>query len=179
MSETFLDECISLLQRTPVILDNQLRKLPESFITANEGPETWCPFDVVGHLIHGDKTDWLPRMETILKYGENVPFIPFDRFAQARDSQDKTLDQLLDEFTTLRKLNIDRFKQLNITTEQLALTGTHPAFGSVTLKQLIATWVAHDLDHLNQINRVMACRYKETVGPWVQYLSILRERRSS
>ena len=176
MSEPFLHECISILTRTPAVLDNQLRGLPEPWITANEGPETWSPYDVVGHLIHGEKTDWMPRIETILTHGESVTFTPFDRFAQTRDSQGKTLEQLLDEFTVLRKANIEELTRLNITAEKLALAGTHPTFGRVTLKQLIATWVTHDLNHLNQINRVMAGRYKQTVGPWVQYLLILQEK---
>jgi len=176
MSETFLSECISILARTPVVLDTQLRDLPEPFITANEGPETWNPYDVMGHFIHCEKTDWVPRIEIILLHGEKKAFTPFDRFAQMRNSKEKTVAQLLDEFAALRKANIEKLAALYITAEKLVLAGTHPELGRVTLKQLIATWVAHDLDHLNQVNRVMAVRYKETVGPWVQYLSILRER---
>jgi len=174
MSGSFLRECIAVLSRTPAVADTLLRGLHESWTNANEGPETWSPFDVVGHLIHGEKTDWVPRVEIILAHGESVPFTPFDRFAQFRDSKGKTLGQLLDEFATLRKANIEKVESLNITEAQLALTGIHPMFGSVTLKQLFATWVTHDLNHLNQINRVMAKRYKETVGPWQEFILIVQ-----
>jgi len=176
MSESFLNECLSILSRTPIVVDSMLRGLPDAWTTANEGLETWSPYDVVGHLIHGEKTDWIPRVETILARGESVPFTPFDRFAHSRDSVDKPLEQLLDEFAALRKANIVKIESLSISDGQLALTGIHPEFGRVTLKQLIATWVTHDLNHLNQINRVMSIRYKEAVGPWIKYLSILQVR---
>jgi len=176
MSTSFLHECSAILSRTPAVVDTMLRGLPEAWTSANEGPQTWSAFDIVGHFIHGEKTDWVPRVQTILTHGESIPFTPFDRFAQFRDSQGKTLHQLLDEFTALRKANIHTFEGLNITEAQLARTGMHPEFGSVTLKQLIATWVVHDLNHLNQINRVMATRFKESIGPWTEYILISREK---
>jgi hypothetical protein len=174
MSETFLSESIAILTRTPKVLNDQLRNLPEPWVHSKDDPEHWSPFDCVGHLIHGEKTDWMPRVNIILKHGPAVAFTPFDRFAQLRDSQGKAIVDLLGEFANLRASNLRDLRRLRLTRSQLDLTGTHPAFGIVTLRQLLATWTVHDLNHLNQINRLMAGRYTTEVGPWSAYLSILR-----
>ncbi len=174
MSEIFLSETIAILTRTPKVLDDLLRDLPEPWVHSKDDPEHWSPFDVVGHLNHGEKTDWMPRANIILKHGPSVPFTPFDRFAQLRDSQGKTIIYLLDEFADLRAKSVEDLRRLRVTASQLDLTGTHPALGVVTLRQLLATWAVHDLNHLNQINRMMAIRYVDQVGPWAAYLSVLR-----
>jgi hypothetical protein len=174
MSEVFLSESIAILTRTPKVLNDQLRNLPEPWVHSKDDPEHWSPFDCVGHLIHGEKTDWMPRVNIILKHGPAVAFTPFDRFAQLRDSQGKAIVDLLGEFANLRASNLRDLRRLRLTRSQLNLTGTHPAFGIVTLRQLLATWTVHDLNHLNQINRMMAGRYMTEVGPWSAYLSILR-----
>jgi uncharacterized damage-inducible protein DinB len=140
----------------------------------NEGEGTWSVFDVVGHLIHGDKTDWLARAEIILSDRNTKRFEPFDRFAQFENSKDKTLDQLLIEFKETSKANIEKLRTLQIADEDLNKTGIHPTFGEVTLRQLLATWVVHDLDHIAQISRVMAKQYKDAVGPWIEFLRILK-----
>ena len=174
MSETFVSESIAILTRTPRVLKDQLRNLPETWVLSKDDPENWSPFDCVGHLIHGEKTDWMPRVNIILKHGPAVAFTPFDRFAQLRDSRGKAIVDLLGEFANLRASNLRDLRRLRLTRSQLDLTGTHPAFGIVTLRQLLATWTVHDLNHLNQINRMMAGRYMAEVGPWSAYLSILR-----
>jgi DinB superfamily len=174
MSTSFIDECLSVLTRTPATLDTMLRDLPEAWITATEGPGTWSPYVVIGHLIHGEKVDWMSRLHTILEYGEARPFDPFDREAQFRVSQGKPLAALLDEFSTLRCENLSRLRALNLQPEQLELRGTHPTLGQVTLRQLLATWTAHDLAHTIQISRVMAKRYKQEVGPWAEFLSVMK-----
>ena len=174
MSAPFLHESVAVLERTPNVLDAMLRGLPEPWSSSREGSGTWSPFDVIGHLIHGERTDWLPRIETILRCGTERPFESFDREAQFRDSSGKTLEQLLDEFRGVRSDNLRQLRSLNLTPEQLELQGTHPAFGPVTMRQLIATWTAHDLAHILQISRVMAKRYKQEVGPWAEYLSVMR-----
>lgn len=166
-----------ILSRTPATLKTLLRDLPEPWLNSNEGGDTWSPFDVLGHLIHGEKTDWIPRVKIILEHGESRPFDPFDRFAQFEASKGKTLADLLEAFASLRQQNLATLAHLQLTEEQLALTGTHPAFGKVTLAQLLATWVVHDLDHIGQIARVLAKQYTTEVGPWIEYLSILRDRR--
>ena len=175
MDDAFLAESLEILQRTPAVLDALLRGLPESWVTAIEGPETWSAHTVVGHLIHGEKADWMPRVETILQHGPSQMFEPFDREAQFQDSQAKSMAELLDEFAALRRDGLERLQALDLHPEQLLLTGTHPAFGAVTLRQLLATWTAHDLAHLVQINRVMAKRYREEVGPWAAYLSVMKQ----
>jgi uncharacterized damage-inducible protein DinB len=141
---------------------------------SNEGREPWSPYDIIGHLIHGEKTDWIPRMEIILSQNDNRTFAPFDRFAQFQDSRGKTLKQLLSEFNTLRKQNIHQLRSKKLTHRELLLTGTHPALGTVSLSQLLSTWVVHDLNHLAQISRIMAKQYATEVGPWFQYLGILK-----
>jgi len=168
------DHAIAVLSQTPATLRSLLGNLPSDWIEGNEGPETWNPYDVIGHLIHGEKTDWIPRMEIILSDGANRKFEPFDRFAQFENSRGKPLQQLLDELEALRKENIEKLRAKNLHATDLMRTGIHPAFGEVTLAQLLATWVVHDLDHVAQIARVMAKQYKAEVGSWVEYLKILR-----
>ncbi len=168
-----LDAAIPVLRQTPQTLRALLATLPPDWIHATEGPETWSPFDVVGHLIHGERTDWIPRARIILAQGDERTFTPFDRFAQFEESRGKSLDALLDSFARERAANIALLESWQLTDAQLALEGVHPAFGAVTLRQLLATWVTHDLNHIAQIVRVMAKQYRTAVGPWRQYLSIL------
>ncbi len=174
--EFSLPHAVTLLRRTPAVLHTLLQDLPEPWINNNEGNNTWSPFDVVGHLIHGERTDWIPRARIILEQGEARPFDPFDRLAQFSASKGKTLAELLDTFTLLRQQNLATLQQWQLTEQHLDRRGTHPAFGAVTLRQLLATWVVHDLDHLGQIARVLARQYAHAVGPWIEYLSILQER---
>lgn len=169
-----LEHTISLLTRTPAALDALLRDLPEAWTLRNEGHNTWSAFDVVGHLIHGERTDWMPRARTILRFGESQAFEPFDRLGHVRESQGKSLGQLLDEFAQLRSENLDALRALNLRPDDLERRGRHPALGVVTLSQLLATWAAHDLTHLHQISRIMAYQYRETVGPWSEYLGVLK-----
>lgn len=170
-----LGNAVALLQRTPSILGAMLRDLPAVWSHCNEGPETWSPFEVVGHLIHGERTDWIPRAEIILRSGEQQPFEPFDRFAPLRARQQLDLRDLLDTFAELRAENLGRLASWNLGDEQLDRTGIHPEFGRVTLRQLLATWVAHDLGHVHQIVRCMARQYRDAVGPWKAYLSLLQD----
>jgi uncharacterized damage-inducible protein DinB len=161
------------LAATPAILNAWLRPLPASWTTANEGGNTWSAFDVVGHLIHGDETDWLPRLRRILEHGEQKPFDAFDRFAQFEASRGKTLAQLLDTFADVRASSLAALADHRLTDPDLDRRGMHPALGPVTARQLLATWVAHDLDHLMQIARVLAYQYREDVGPWRAYLRVI------
>jgi DinB family protein len=174
MPEHNLPHTISLLSRTPAVLNTLLRDLPESWTFRNEGEKTWSAFDVVGHLIHGERTDWMPRAKMILQYDDTRSFEPFDRWAQERESQGKSLGQLLDEFAHLRSENLDQLRALNLRQEDFARRGRHPALGVVTLSQLLATWAAHDLTHLHQISRVMAYQYREAVGPWSAFLGVMQ-----
>jgi hypothetical protein len=168
-----LTEAVAILSRTPATLDRLLRGLPEGWIQAHEGGETWSPFDIIGHLIHGEEADWLPRMRIILEHGEARAFEKFDRFAQFEHSKGRTLDSLLDEFATLRSANLQQFAALGLTNADLSKRGKHPALGPVTLGQLLATWVAHDLDHVVQIARVLGRQYSDEVGPWRAYLRVI------
>ena len=168
-----LQDTLALLARTPAVLNGLLRDLPETWTLCNEGEKTWSAFDIVGHLIHGERTDWMPRAKMILQFGETKAFEPFDRLAQERESQGQSLAQLLDEFARLRSENLNELRGLNLKPEDFARRGRHPALGVVTLSQLLATWAAHDLTHLHQISRVMAYQYRETVGPWSAYLGVL------
>jgi hypothetical protein len=168
-----LEHAVEILSRTPETLNRLLRDLPDSWITGNEGPDTWSAFDIMGHLVHGEETDWVPRVKIILEHGESRAFEPFDRFAQFEKSKGKSLMDLLDEFDSLRKGNLSLLERMTITPAQLALRGMHPELGSVTLSQLLATWVAHDLSHVAQATRVLCKQYSEAVGPWKQYLPIL------
>lgn len=169
-----LQETLSLLARTPAALNALLRDLPEAWTSRNEGDNTWTAFDVIGHLIHGERTDWMPRTRMILQFGEAKMFVPFDRLAQLRESQGKSLSQLLDEFTRLRSENLGELRALNLRPQDLERRGKHPALGVVTLSELLATWAAHDLTHLHQISRIMAHQYREAVGPWSAYLGVLQ-----
>jgi len=163
----------SILGRTPTLLNALLIDAPPELITSNEGPDTWSPFDIVGHLIHGETTDWIPRTRIILKYGESRSFEPFDRFAQYEQSKDKSISQLLEEFATLRRESLNALEEMKISADQLSLRGTHPSLGSVTLRELLSTWVAHDLSHIAQAVRVMCRQYTDDVGPWKEFLPIL------
>ena len=169
-----LQNTIALLSRTPAALDALLRDLPEAWTFRNEGEKTWNAFDVVGHLIHGERTDWMPRARMVLQFGENETFVPFDRWAQVRESQGKSLPQLLDEFAGLRAKNLGELRALNLRPADFERRGRHPALGVVTLSQLLAAWVAHDLTHLHQLSRIMAHQYRQAVGPWSGYLGVLQ-----
>lgn len=168
-----LPHTVAILERTPAVLRAWLGGLGEEWTHANYGEKTFSPFDVVGHLLHGEKTDWLGRAKLILEHGEAVPFTPFDRYALYEDSKGKTLNELLDSFAELRAKNLAELRAMKLTPPQLDLRGTHPALGTVTLRQLLATWAVHDLNHLHQIAKAMAYQYREEVGPWKEYLSIL------
>jgi hypothetical protein len=170
-----LDDAIQLLRSTPDILWVVLAGLPEEWISANEGPDTWSPFDVVGHLIHGEETDWIPRARLILEQGEAKVFEPFDRFAQLENSKGRSMGELLDEFADLRAESLEALDAMKLTDEDMERTGQHPEFGKVTLRQLLATWTVHDLSHLAQISRVLAKQYKDEVGPWSAYLRVIKE----
>jgi len=174
MSEHNLDQTVSLLTRTPATLNALLRDLPETWTQRNEGEKTWSAFDIVGHLIHGERTDWMPRAKMILEFGDTRAFEPFDRWAQARESEGKSLGELLDEFARLRSENLGELRALNLRPEDSGRRGRHPALGVVTLSELLATWAAHDLTHLHQLSRVMAYQYREIVGPWSAYLGVLK-----
>ena len=169
-----LHDTISLLARTPVALNALLRDLPETWTVRNEGEKTWSAFDIVGHLIHGERTDWMPRTKMILQFGETKSFEPFDRWGQERESNGRSLAQLLDEFARLRSENLNDLRALNLRPQDLERRGTHPSLGAVTLSQLLATWAAHDLTHLHQISRVMAHQYRAAVGPWTKFLGVLQ-----
>lgn len=168
-----LDHSIALLARTPAALDALLRGLPDFWTTANEGKNTWSARDIIAHLIHCERTDWIPRAERILQYGESLSFDPFDREGHIQESRGKTLAQLLDEFAHLRRQNLDKLRQWKLQPQQLALKGIHPSFGTVTLSQLLAAWTAHDANHLHQLARVIAHQYRDLVGPWSKYEGVM------
>lgn len=173
-SQFSLDDSLALLSRTPGALDALLRGLPRTWTHQNEGESTWSVFDVLGHLIHGERADWIPRTRRILEHGEARPFDKFDRFAQMRESEGKTLDELLDEFARQRKNTLGELRELNLQPDDLQRRGMHPSLGAVTLEHLLATWAAHDLTHLHQISRIMAHQYSDAVGPWSVYLGVLQ-----
>ncbi len=168
-----IDTALEVLERSPVVLDALLSNLSDEWIYSNEGDNTWSPFDVIGHLIHGEKADWVERLNIIYRDGKNKTFEPFDRFAQFEDCKGKSMSQLLNEFKTLRQQNITYLKTLNLTDKDFNLKAAHPSLGEVSLMQLLATWVTHDLGHIAQISRVMAKQYKDEVGPWREYISVL------
>jgi hypothetical protein len=176
MEYRFVD-ALPVLRRAPAVLRVLLQDLPDPWVTATEGPGTWSPYDVVGHLIHGERTDWVPRVEHILRHGDAVPFPPFDREAMFEASKGRSLAELLETFTRERAGSLERLHALGLTEVDLARRGRHPEFGVVTLGQHLATWVAHDLSHISQIVRVMARQYSDAVGPWKAYLSALEPRR--
>ncbi len=171
-----LDDALAILERTPNTLEAMLTGLADDWIRTDEGPDTWSAFDVVGHLIHGEVTDWMARLERIRTDGPDVPFEPFDRFAQYEASRGRSLADLLAEFARLRAANLDRLRGLGLTPNDFALPGMHPELGPVTLGQLLATWVVHDLGHIAQISRVLAKCYAGEVGPWGEYLPVLSDR---
>jgi hypothetical protein len=171
-----LDEALPILRRTPRALRELLLDVPDVWASATEGDGTWSPYDVVGHLIHGERTDWVPRVEHMLRHGDGVEFPPFDREAMLRASEGQSLTQLLDTFDQLRTTSLDRLAALGLTAADLSRRGRHPEFGVVSMRQHLATWVAHDLGHVGQIVRVMARQYTDAVGPWRAYLSILGPR---
>jgi hypothetical protein len=168
-----LRDAVEVLNRTPATLNSLLREMPDRWVMSNEGPDSWSAFDVLGHLIHGDETDWVPRARIILEHGESRAFDPFDRTAMIGKSKGKSLTELLDRFESLRKQNIESLERMGLSAEKLKLKGTHPALGDVTLEQLLATWVVHDLSHIGQIVRIMCKQYDAEVGPWKAYLPIL------
>jgi hypothetical protein len=170
-----LEDAVAILERTPACLSGLLAELPDTWVRAMEGDGTWSPYDVIGHLIHGERTDWLPRARQILA-GETRPFEPFDCTAQFAESRGKTLGELLATFAELRRENLAALAAMNLRYEDLGRRGRHPELGEVSLGQLLATWVVHDLDHVVQIARTMAKVYTEETGPWSAYLSILRDR---
>ncbi|MGB7264406.1 MAG: DinB family protein [Terracidiphilus sp.] len=169
-----LEHTIALLTRTPATLDALLRDLPDAWTKSNEGGNTWSVRTVVAHLIHGEHEDWLPRTKMILQSGEAETFAPFDREGHVRYSQGKTLGQLLDEFAQARTTGLYELRAMNLTPEDMNRRGRHPALGTVTLRELLATWAAHDLTHLHQISRIMAYQYREAVGPWARFMGVMQ-----
>lgn len=174
-----LEDTISLLARTPAVLDALLRGQPDTWTLRNEGPDTWSAFDIVGHLIFAERNNWVMRTKIILEHGETKAFPAFDRQGQTRESQGKSLTQLLDEFARVRSANLDELRALNLRPEDLERRGRHPALGPMTLSQLLATWAAHDLTHLHQLTRVMAYQYRDEVGPFRRFLGVLKCRGHS
>lgn len=174
LTEFSLDATVAALGRTPPTLNALLRGLPDTWVHCNEGKDTWSPFDIVGHLIFGERTDWMPRLRIILDHGDVRPFDPYDRFAQFQDSQDKSLEELLDDFGRLRSENLAVLQALNLQRKDLARRGRHPALGAVTLSELLATWSVHDLTHVHQLSRVLAHQFRDAVGPWSAYLGVLQ-----
>ncbi|MEO6302906.1 MAG: DinB family protein [Bacteroidia bacterium] len=170
-----IQNTVEILERTPNALHSLLYNVNDHWTLNNEGGETWSPYDVIGHLIHCDEYNWLPRIEIILSGSSVKKFEALDRFAQIEKSNGKNTDQLLDEFVKVRLSSIAKLKSLNISEEQLSKTALHPDLGTVNLSQLISTWVVHDLDHISQISRVMAKQYKDEVGPWIQYMRVLKQ----
>ncbi|GAB4362723.1 MAG: hypothetical protein OHK0021_06750 [Bryobacter sp.] len=171
---TFLATSLALLERTPAVLRATLAGLPNEWLHADEGAGTWSAYVVMGHLIHGERTDWMPRVRHLLAHGETLAFPPFDREAQFQEIADRPVEALLDEFAGLREQSLEQLQALDFAEADLERPGLHPALGPVTLRQLLATWTAHDQAHLVQIHRVFARRYEREVGPWAQYLSVMR-----
>ena len=165
-----LQDTVSLLSRTPGVLDSLLRGLPDLWISSHEGEGTWTVRDVIAHLIHGERNNWMPRVKWILEVGEGKPFIPFERDSFRKDP----VEVLLTEFGVARAESLEQLRALNLTSSQLDLRGTHPVFGPVTLSQQLATWATHDLTHLHQISRIMAHQYRDAVGPWSKFLGVLQ-----
>lgn len=168
-----LDQGIAILENTPAVISNLIGSLSESWTSKSEGPKSWSPYDIVGHLIHGEKTDWISRMEIILDGNKNQVFEPFDRFAQFENSKGRSLEDLLEEFSSLRDSNLTYLKSKKLSTDDLLMEAKHPDFGRVILSELLASWVVHDLNHIAQTCRVMASQYKQEVGPWKKYMGIL------
>ena len=169
-----LNDTITLLSRTPPALNALLRDLPETLTMRNEGDKSWTAFDVVGHLIHAERTDWIPRAKIILQFGDTQPFAPFDRLGHLRETEGKSLGQLLDEFARVRSESLDELRKLKLQPKDLDRAGRHPALGAVTLSELLSTWAVHDLTHLHQVSRILAYQYREAVGPFKIYLGVLQ-----
>ena len=169
-----LDKAIEILERTPKVMQALLSGISKEWSTQNEGPDTWSPYDVVGHLVHGEKTDWMPRLEIVLGTSERTTFEPYDRFAQFEMNKGKNLATLLSEFEILRKRNIETLRSKKLSEVDLNKTANHPSLGVVNLKNLLSAWVVHDLGHITQVSRVMAKQYKEEIGPWIKYLTIVK-----
>jgi hypothetical protein len=174
LTEFNLTEAVAVLTRTPATLNSLLRGLPGTWVHSNEGKDTWSAFDIMGHLVLGERSDWMPRVRILLEKGETRPFDPFDRCAQLNVNRENSLEQLLDEFASLRRDNLAALTALNLQRESLNRRGKHPALGVVTLSELLATWAVHDLTHLHQLSRVMAHQYRDAVGPWSAYLGVLQ-----
>jgi uncharacterized damage-inducible protein DinB len=174
LTEFKVAEAIAVLSRTPAALDALLCGLPDLWVRGTEGEDTWSAFDILGHLVFAERTDWIPRVRIVLDHGEDRPFAPFDRFAQLKQNPEQTLKQLLDEFARVRKENLEALHALGLQQDDLSRRGKHPALGTVTLAELLATWVVHDLTHLHQLSRVIAHQYRHLVGPWSAYLGVLQ-----
>ncbi|MGI8383980.1 DinB family protein [Robertmurraya sp. P23] len=170
-----LEEAIEVLEKTPYTLETLLVGLSEGWVECHEGEGTWNAAEVIDHLIDGEKMNWIPRLQMILEDGESKPFPPFDRFAHLEQKSEQSLKEKFTEYKRLREQNIKKLIELVDPEEHLELTGIHPAFGVVKVRELISTWVVHDLTHMAQIVRVMAKRYQTDVGPWKEYLGILRK----
>jgi hypothetical protein len=168
-----LDRAVAVLSRTPATLDALLRDQPEDWTHCHEGPDTWSPFDVVGHLAHGERTDWIPRVRMILDHGEQHAFRPFDRIGMFESSRGKTINELLDELAEARADSLRTLEDMRISPGDLMRTGRHPSFGPVTMEQLLAAWVVHDLGHIRQVTRVMAKQLREAIGPWSRFLPVV------
>ncbi len=171
-----LEEAISFLGRTPKVLMTQLSGLSEKWASSNEGEKTWNSYQVLGHLVYGEDTDWIPRTKIILEYGLEKEFVPFDRFAQDQLYKDKSIDELLDLFAAKRAANLETLRSLHLTNKDLERKGNHPEFGEITLREMLAAWTVHDMGHVVQLNRILAKGYKEEIGPWKKYLTIVRSR---
>ena len=171
-----MNAAIQVLQRTPDVLSAMLRGLDEEWTHTNEGGDTWTAYDIIGHYIHGEKTDWITRTRILLSDAEQKAFTPFDRFAQFNNSKGQSLEALLDEFKLLRQQNLEELNKVTFTEQLLDRTAIHPKFGTVTLRQLLAAWVVHDLTHIYQVTRVMAKQYDAAVGPWKEFLGVLNDR---
>ncbi len=170
-----IEKSIEILERTPTILESYLNDLSQDWIKKNEGENTWSPYDIIGHLVHGEKTDWIVRLKVILNDLDNKQFEPFDRFAQMSLDTKRPISELLKEFRDLREMNLNELKALQLVEKDFKRKGIHPELGEVSLTQLISTWVVHDMGHIAQISRVMAKQYESEVGPWVKYLGILKK----
>ena len=177
MPEPQLDHTLGLLARTPSTVDAWLRDLPDMWTHRDEGPGTWSVIGVMGHLVHAERTNWMPRLRTLLQFGASRPFEPFDRLGHEREMQEGSLAALLEEFGRLRTASLAEVRELNLRDADFTRTGTHPAFGPVTLAQLLAAWAVHDLTHIHQISRVLAHQYRAAVGPWSEYLGVLKSRQ--
>lgn len=170
-----IDKATQILSRTPQVIEALLKGISDDWLMNNEGENTWSAYEIVGHLIHGEMTDWIPRAKIILSNSPNKTFEPFDRFAQQRQGKARAMTDLLEEFKKLRTKNIKELLSFKIDEKTLKKKGIHPELGEVNLKELLSTWVVHDLGHISQISRVMSKQYKDEVGPWKEYLGILKK----